>query len=218
MTLSERLVGLIRERDLLKHPFYQAWTKGTLSLDVLRMYAAQYYRHVEAFPRFVSSVHSRCPNINARKVLLENLVDEELHGTDHPTLWLEFARGLGLEEADVKSATPLPETRDSVNAFYELTGGDWRGGLCALHAYEQQVPEVSTSKIEGLKAHYGVDEPRALSFFTTHQQYDVQHSRAVAALIDQHADPEASEVATRQAAGALWTFLDGVAREAGIAC
>jgi len=218
MSLSERLVEVIREHDLLQHPFYQAWTAGELDLDSLRMYAAQYYRQVEAFPRFVSSVHSRCPDLAARKVLLENLVDEELHGTDHPTLWLQFAQGLGVEAAAVAASKPLPETRATVEVLYGLTGGDWTRGLCALYAYEQQVPQVSASKIDGLKRHYGIDDPQTLAFFTAHQEYDVAHSQAVGRIIDRHVDADAAEEATRRAGRALWTFLDGVAREADIHC
>jgi pyrroloquinoline-quinone synthase len=218
MPLSERLVDVIREHDLLQHPFYEAWTAGELDLDSLRMYAAQYYRQVEAFPRFVSSVHSRCPDLSSRKVLLENLLDEELHGTDHPTLWLQFAEGLGVDAATVAASAPLPETRRAVDVLYSLTGSDWTRGLCALYAYEQQVPEISATKVEGLKKHYGIEDPRTLAFFTAHQQYDVEHARAVGRIIDRHVDPDAAEEATRRAGRALWTFLDGVAREADIHC
>ena len=42
---------MIAERSLLKHPFYQAWTAGTLSIERLQNYAVQYYPHVAAFPR-----------------------------------------------------------------------------------------------------------------------------------------------------------------------
>ena len=107
MKLSMRCREIIAEHHLLKHPFYQAWSEGRLSLDALRQYAVQYYAQVEAFPRFVSSVHSRCPDIRARKVLLENLVDEELHGTDHPQLWLQFASGLGETPESVRAGKRL---------------------------------------------------------------------------------------------------------------
>ena len=49
-------------------------------------------------------------------------------------------------------------------------------------------------------------------------KYDVEHSKAVATLIDLHAEPAAAEQATREAADALWGFLDGMARKAGIEC
>ncbi len=218
MKLSERLNEIIASKSLLNHPFYQAWTEGKLSQDVLRRYAGQYWAQVSSFPRFVSSVHSRCPQIEARKVLLENLVDEELHGVDHPELWMRFAEGLGATRAEVESQKPLPETTAMVDGFFDLAASDWTDGLCALYAYESQVPAVSKSKIEGLKKFYGIQDARSLAFFQVHQQYDVDHAQKVGALIDQHADPVRAEAATQKAADALWGFLDGIAREAGITC
>ncbi|HXR23826.1 MAG TPA: iron-containing redox enzyme family protein [Candidatus Binataceae bacterium] len=47
---------LAAEMSLLKHPFYQAWAAGTLTADRLRNYAVQYYRHVAAFPRYLSGL------------------------------------------------------------------------------------------------------------------------------------------------------------------
>ena len=59
VTVSAAIDGKVAERAMLKHPFYQAWTEGRLSLDTLRAYARQYFHHVEAFPQAVSAVHSR---------------------------------------------------------------------------------------------------------------------------------------------------------------
>lgn len=214
--LSERLKAIIEPKHLLKHPFYQAWARGELSREVLAKYAGQYYAQVAAFPRFVSAVHSRCPELSARKTLTENLADEEIHGTDHPTLWLDFARGVGAKEEDVKGAAPLPETTKMVGDYFELVEGEWTQGLCALFAYEWQVPAVAASKIDGLERFYGVKDATSLAFFKVHQHYDVEHSQKVADLIDQHAEPEKAIAATEKAADALWGFLDGMCREAGI--
>ena len=220
MQLISRLNSIISEFDLLKHTFYQAWSKGELSIDNLQRYAAQYYYQVESFPRFISRVHTHCPTpyIAARKVLLENLMDEELHGTDHPALWMQFAEGLGVSRDMVDNEEAFPETKAMVDKFYGLAERDWRDGLCALYAYEYQVPEVSASKIEGLKKFYGIQDERTLEFFTAHQMYDVEHSNKVAALIEKYVDPERAELATREAAKSLWCFLDGMCREAHIVC
>jgi pyrroloquinoline-quinone synthase len=176
----------------------------------------QYFAQVDAFPRFVSTVHSRCPDIEVRKVLLQNLVDEELHGPDHPELWLRFAEALGASRDEVRAAQPLPETRAAVETLFALASGDWRDGLCALFAYEAQVPEIARTKMDGLRRFYGITDERALSFFQAHLTYDVEHARSVAALIDAHVEPVRAERATRAAAVALWGFLDGVSRQAGI--
>jgi len=218
MQLIARLNLIISKFDLLKHTFYQAWSKGELSQATLQTYAAQYYSQVQSFPRFISRTHTACPVIEARKVLLENLVDEELHGTDHPALWMQFAEGMGAKKERVLSEIPLPETTLMVDKFYELAERDWRDGLCALYAYESQVPAVSASKIEGLKKFYGIHDARTLEFFTAHQVYDVGHAQQVANLIERYVEPAQAERATHEAAQALHGFLDGMCRVANIHC
>src|SRR5262245_5454279 len=118
MQLINKLNLIISERHLLKHMYYQAWSNGELSRDSLQRYAAQYYNQVQSFPRFISRVHTGCPEIEARKVLLENLVDEEIHGTDHPALWMQFAEGMGATRATVLSDMPIPETKAMVDKYY----------------------------------------------------------------------------------------------------
>jgi pyrroloquinoline-quinone synthase len=218
MQLISRLNQIISARHLLKHMFYQAWSNGELSKESLQTYAAQYYNQVQSFPRFISRVHTGCPEIEARKLLLENLVDEEIHGTDHPALWMQFAEGMGATRETVKNEKPLPETLAMVDKYYELAGRDWRDGLCALYAYEYQVPDVSASKIESLKKFYGIQDDRTLEFFTAHQAYDVEHSKQVAGLIERYVEPERAERATQEAADVLWGFLDGMCRVSGIVC
>ncbi len=218
MKLSQKLDAVIEKRHLLKHPFYQAWTNGELSKDVLRRYAGQYWAQVSTFPRFISQVHANCPELEARKVLLRNLTDEEIHGTDHPTLWMNFAEGLGATEREVQTQTPLPKTQAMVDTFFELARGDWRDGLCALYAYESQTPAVSKSKLDGLVKHYGITESKTLAFFKVHLEYDVEHSHQAALLIDQHGVEASAVQATERAADALWGFLDGIAAEANLRC
>jgi pyrroloquinoline-quinone synthase len=156
--------------------------------------------------------------IEARKVLLENLVDEEIHGTDHPSLWRQFGEGLGVTETAMLDELPIAETQTMVDQFYALAEGDWRDGLCALYAYEYQVPAVSQSKIAGLKQFYGIDDERTLAFFTAHQIYDVEHANQVAGLIERYVEPERAERATKVARDALWGFLDGMCRVHDVTC
>lgn len=216
MQVINRVNQVISELHLLKHTFYQAWSKGELSREILQRYAAQYYHQVGTFSRFISSVHKGCPHLEARIVLVDNLSDED-HG-NHPGLWMQFAEGMGASKESVLNEKPIPETDRMVNKFYELADRDWRDGLCALYAYECQVPEVSASKIDGLKKFYGIQDERTLEFFTAHQIYDVEHSRQVAELIERYVEPERAEQATREAATALWGFLDGMCREGSIVC
>src|ERR671928_2106776 len=120
MTVSAAIDAKVAARAMLKHPFYQAWTEGRLTLENLRGYARQYFHHVEAFPRAVSAVHSACPDRDGRRWLAENLAEEEgieAGKQDHASLWLMFACGLGESEDGVRAQALNPETQALIDTF-----------------------------------------------------------------------------------------------------
>ncbi len=51
MDIKTKLVRIIDEWNLLKHPFYQAWSSGTLPVEALRIYAREYGEFVAALPQ-----------------------------------------------------------------------------------------------------------------------------------------------------------------------
>jgi len=216
--IIDEVRGITEERSLLKHPFYQAWQRGDLTLDHLRAYACQYWHHVLAFPQYVSAAHAICPDRGDRQELLENLIEEERGPENHPELWLRFAEGVGAARADVESAAPLPETRRLVDTFRDATARRSFAEACAaLYVYESQVPEVAKTKIAGLKRFYGRDDERTLQFFEVHIGADEVHSEVGAKMVRRHTADAASRAAVlgtaRECADALWGFLDGVQRE-----
>ncbi|MBM4257907.1 MAG: CADD family putative folate metabolism protein [Deltaproteobacteria bacterium] len=205
---------LIEERHLLKHPFYQAWSAGTLTLSALQEYSKQYYRQVEAFPTYVSAVHANCPVLLVRQQLLENLIEEERGVENHPELWMRFAEALGVNRDDVAKAVPLPETQNLVDTFRSLTRDSaYLAGLVALLAYEAQIPAVAETKIDGLRRFYGINDDRGLSFFQVHLQADRFHSDTARQILREYLTSEEAESlvpACKQALDALWGMLDGV--------
>ena len=168
MTTSPLLTPMHDKLDalhLLKHPFYQAWNEGTLSMETLQTYAREYYHHVAAFPRYISAIHTRCADIASRQVLLGNLIEEEQGAENHPELWQWFTEGLGAARNTLGDGPQLQKTKELVDGYFGLTEADYATGLGALYAYERQTPAVSKSKIDGLKKFYGIDDERTLKFF-----------------------------------------------------
>ena len=214
-TVSASIDAKVAERAMLSHPFYQAWTEGRLPVDTLRAYARQYFHHVEAFPRAVSAVHSACPDRDGRRMLADNLAEEEgiaAGKQDHATLWLMFACGLGESEAGVRAQQLNPETHALIDTFRKLSRQSYAAGLGALYAYESQFPAVASAKIEGLIARYGIGDEKTLRFFRVHESADVEHSSVCRALLDSLPDAQKAEAvaAGEELAGALWNFLSGV--------
>ncbi len=214
-TVSIAIDSKVAAKAMLSHPFYQAWTEGTLPLDTLRAYARQYFHHVEAFPRAVSAVHSACPDRAGRKMLAENLAEEEgieAGKQDHATLWMMFACGLGESEAAVLGQKLNPQTQGLIDTFRKLSNQSYAAGLGALYAYESQFPAVASAKIDGLVDRYQINDEPTLRFFAVHKDADVEHSQVCRELLDcLPADQQAEAVAAgEELAGALYDFLSGV--------
>jgi pyrroloquinoline-quinone synthase len=221
LTVSAAIDAKVAARAMLSHPFYQAWTEGRLPLDTLRAYARQYFHHVEAFPRAVSAVHSACPDHDGRRMLAENLAEEEgieAGKQDHATLWMMFACGLGEDEGAVLGQALNSETQALIDTFRTLSRKSYAAGLGALYAYESQFPSVASAKIEGLINRYGIGDEETLRFFRVHETADVEHGAVCRALLDQLPEAEQAEAvaAGEELAGALWNFLSGVEARATI--
>jgi pyrroloquinoline-quinone synthase len=208
--LESRLRDVLDERSLLKHPFYRAWTAGTLPIERLQEYARQYYHFEVAFPRFISAIHARTESPRVRQLLPENLWDEEHGERNHPALWLEFADALGVPAEEVRISRPNAETTALVNHFANAcANAPVDEALAALFAYEGQVPAVAEQKIAGLRDLYGL-QPSQYEFFTVHEAADAVHSGAeLAAIHELCTSEDAVVVATRAAADRLLSFLDG---------
>ncbi len=221
LTTSSLIDSKVADRAMLSHPFYQAWTEGRLPLDTLRDYARQYFHHVEAFPQAVSSVHSACPERDGRRMLAENLAEEEgieAGKQDHASLWLMFARGLGESEDAVRAQQLNGETQALIDTFRRLSRRSYAAGLGALYAYESQFPGVASAKIDGLIDRYGISDEQTLRFFRVHESADVEHSAVCRALLDRLPEDERSEAvaAGEELVGALWNFLSGVEARATV--
>ena len=211
----------IAEKHLLKHPFYLAWTRGELSREALADYARQYYHHVAAFPTYLSAVHANCDNQTTRRQLLSNLVDEEAGSPNHPELWLKFAEGLGVSDADARSREKTPETQNLIDTFRSVCrDGSIAEGLAALYAYESQIPAICESKIDGLKKYYGFTNPEHYRYFTVHIVTDREHSAAergmLGAYIDNHSFGSV-RTSVNRVLNALWEMLSGVCHRHAIA-
>ena len=201
--------------DLLKHPFYQAWSAGELTKEDLKFYAEQYYHQVSQFPAYLTSLHSRLPEGAIRRDVLANAYEEECDGIAHSDLWLRFAEGMGGAASNLRQEKPIPEVSNLVKTFRELANeAPVASAFGALFAYESQVPKIAGEKRNGLKKHYGAND-HTCSYFILHEKVDVHHAsvwrRIISALVeddDLHAS-EALEGISR-AARALWTALDGI--------
>ncbi len=209
---SKELNNKLDKFHLLKHPFYQIyWNEGKLTREIIKDYAEQYYQHVKAFPRYISATHSICEDIEKRRILLENLQDEENKDGDHPKLWKNFAKALGADES-IENVKLDVFTKKMIENFFKQARKSYAEGLASLYTYERQIPEIAETKIQGLKKFYGVTSKEGLEFFEAHKSADVIHRAECEKLLDDLSKPEQkkAEKASLMTAEHLWNFLSGM--------
>ena len=215
MTTMGDLDRLVRGRYLLKHPFYTAWADGTLPIETLREYAAQYYHFEVNFPRYVAGAYARVERPADRRVLLQNLVDEEGRSPTHPELWADFARAIGVRSLQGAAS---PATERLLDVYEHRTiHGTAPSALGALYAYESQFPQVAAEKSRGLRENYGIRSKGAHEFFRIHTFADVEHAAAERRLLSRYLRESRStgveaRRSVREALDGWWAFLDSFAR------
>ena len=205
----------ISKNHLLNHSFYKAWNAGELEVSTIQEYAAQYFKHVSAFPRYLSAIHTNCEKIAIRQELLENLVDEEQGDENHPELWLRFGEGMGKSRESIVQTDAMEETQELVDIFMKLTRDQKTHiGMAALYCYESMVPEIAENKIDGLKKFYGINDENTLKFFTVHLHADKWHREVIRNLMSQLCDSSVKQeealAAIDEALYALNNFLTGM--------
>jgi pyrroloquinoline quinone (PQQ) biosynthesis protein C len=146
----------------------------------------------------------------------ESLAAHAAEESAHVALWEQFARAAGAGAASSRRE-PLPETLACSEAW--TAGDDVLEHLAVLYVIEGGQPEISSTKLEGLSAHYGYrEEGPASEYFRVHELLDVEHACQAGELIEEliaDADDPAgqAERMVSRATAALrgnWRLLDAV--------
>jgi pyrroloquinoline-quinone synthase len=206
------------------HPLWFKIQEGRLALPALRSFAGQFFLQVVEFPRAVSALHSRCPDLSERVKLAESVYEEEtgrLSGSKpHPELFLDFAAGLGLSREEVLGTAPLPSTAALIHWFeYSTKLLSFLEGVAAVNlAAEGQVVGAFGPFARGLELHYGLSRS-AVAFWDVHELADAEHSDVGDHIVVRHATTEEAQERIRRAVrtslGMWWQFFEGMDREYG---
>ncbi len=186
--------------NVLEHAFYRRWSAGELSGEEIAQYSGQYGHAVRAIAALSDTLAEAAPN----GVELRAHAREE---ASHVALWDGFTTAAG-GSVEVE---PAVQTADCVRAWTEDDG--LVAGLARMYAIESGQPEISRTKLNGLRDHYGLDGGEATRYFELHEDLDVEHAAAGRALIENLASPHEADliVAAAEAAfAANWRLLDGV--------
>jgi len=161
---------MIEERSLLKHPFYQMWSDGKLTLDSLSGYSKEYFQLVKAVPSFMTPIIEKAPNS-----VISELINNQQEESIHIQSWIKFAGELGVSEYELIHYEGLEKTRKSVLELSELMN-TYEGGACAMYAFEKEIPKISQTKLDGLAEFYGISNENATEYFKLHTEADIRHA------------------------------------------
>ncbi|MCW5938005.1 MAG: iron-containing redox enzyme family protein [Fimbriimonadaceae bacterium] len=195
MNVRDRLDDIVARHDLLQHPFYKAWSEGTLPVEAIKAYAREWGAFVQVVPRQWQA-HGDF-----------EIAESERH---HVELWQNFAQALGTEIGEPE----VPGVKALISEA-ETSTSNPAASLGSLYAFEAQQPKTSTSKLEGLREHYNIDV-RGHEYFDVHKDDDQEPALLIERI--EHLAPEQQIKAVEacsMTACALWGALSGLYEKYG---
>ncbi len=172
MNLIKRIDEMIEERSLLKHPFYQMWSDGKLTIESLAGYSKEYFQIVKTVPSFMTPIIEKAPESAIGK-----LIDNQQEEADHILSWIKFAGELGISEEELIKYDGLKKTKNAVSDLSELMN-TYDGGSCAMYAFEKEIPKISQTKLDGMEKFYEMSGDDATEYFKLHTEADIRHAAA----------------------------------------
>ena len=207
MHLFSGLHGVRNHWNVLCHPFYRRWSAWELSLEHLARYSGQYRHAVVALAEASASASAAADDARLRSDLTQHAEEEAVH----IALFDRFVSAVGGDA----TAAATPET----DACTQTWAGDERSllpTLVALYAIESSQPAISTTKRDGLVAHYGFrPDSDATAYFDMHAVRDIDHAAQHRAAIRPRltgADLQDLRSEGEAVLEANWGLLDGVQR------
>ena len=201
---------LIADMSLLKHPFYQRWSKGELTKKDLQIYAKEYFHLVNRIPAIVERVRVRADEKDHPLVgmIAKNGIEEQ----EHVELWKCFAKSLGISEQELVAHKPSATVTAAVMELEQLADGTFEDGVITMYSMEAELPKIAQTKKEGLCDWYNLSSEDAQIYFNEHlkEEEHLQVWRGVAV------DAARSQTIALQSLQAQNKVLDGVCELCGI--
>ena len=222
---SAELKAELLKYNLLEHDFYKyIWNQGKMPMNVLKEYVCQYYHHVMNIAPSIGGIISNCTNQFSRRLLIENLCDEDMDKangeTNHITLWRNFAKSIGITDSELSGAVLMDSTKTLIETFKRLAKESFETGLGMFFAQEHNYENIAKSKGDSLCALYAVKSEEGLKFFRVHEKADAKHAADLETILDNSnfSDEQKNTIMSAgiEAMKSLNGFLDGMMEKFGL--
>ena len=209
----------LQQRHPRPHPIRQLLLSGRLSRDQIQWWARNQFHEFRNIHRFFGIRYHKCPVPELRRMLLENMVEEEgedLFGGKYPShrdLWVQFAEGIGIGRDDILNYEPLPGIRAALEMYVSLVQqSHWAVAIGTGLVFEGGGPKRMKEEREALEKYYTWIPTSCLDFFRAHEYHDDGHGNMVVDVIKQHCMEEKLQremrEAVKQRADIMWLQND----------
>lgn len=223
------------------HWAWEHFATGRLTKEQLKIHFQQEYAvYVRDFPVFLARIHGKNPPPSVRRMLAENIYEEDTGGLSlgksHPELFLTMMEGLGFSPQDFEHIRPLPASR-TYRAWLDRMSNhrQWVMGAAALTIFvegsvkdRKEILEPSKPKsAEDIEAiiqnhplvrHHGLS-PDCMDLIRAHQLVEAGHRHDAYDMVVNYTTPalQRSVVACLKKSLSLWCqYRDAVAKACGI--
>ncbi len=231
--------------DLMTQKDHWAWSQfvgPSISKAQLKIhYQQEYAVYVRDFPVFLSRIHGKNPPLSVRKMLAENIFEEDTGqlslGVSHPQLFITMMQGLGFSPKAFEHIALLPATRRYRVWLDRMSDHrDWVVGAAVMTIFvegsvhdraelirraQPKTPKQISTKIKNhpLVKFHGVSS-KALDLIRAHQLVEGSHRHDAYDMVVNHAKTRTQQdmiVRTLHRTLELWLrYRDGVARVCGV--
>ena len=231
--------------DIMAQKHHWAWSYfsgPTLTKAQLKIHFQQEYAvYVRDFPVFLARIHGKNPPLEVRRMLAENIYEEDTGklslGTSHPELFMNMMKGLGFRPGEFEKIQLLPATRRYRGWLDRISNSsDWVLGAAVLtifvegsvndraellHPAQSKTSRHIHEKIihHPLVQYQGVS-PLAMDLIRAHQMVEAGHRHDAYAMVVNYAKETSQQEAVlkvMEKSLQLWLrYRDGVAGACGL--
>jgi len=242
LTQARFLDALLKIMDGKHHWAWDHFANGRLTKDQLKIHFQQeYFVYVRDFPVFLARIHGQNPPPDVRRMLAENIYEEDTGGLSlgqsHPELFLIMMDGLGFSAKDFERVRPLPASR-AYRAWLDQmsTHKQWVLGAATLTVFvegsvkdrkelrEPSKPKTAEEIEATIKNHplvrFHGTHPDSMDLIRAHQLVEAGHRHDAYKMVTEYtpsAAQQQSVLTSLKKSLRLWlAYRDAVAQACGI--
>ncbi|HTL63108.1 MAG TPA: iron-containing redox enzyme family protein [Nitrospira sp.] len=242
LTTSRFQEEMLRIMDCKHHWAWPVFSDGTAAKEQMKQHFRQEFAvYVRDFPVFLARIHGHNPPPTVRRMLAENIYEEDTGGLSlgksHPELFLQMMAALGFGGATFEDVRLLPGAR-RYRAWLERASNhrDWVVGAAVITVFvegsikdRKELAEPSKPRTSDeielivqqhpLVKYYGLPTD-AMDLIRAHQMVEAGHRHDAYHMVVNHAKTRAQQDTVLRHLNrslTLWTaYRDEVARACGI--